>query len=242
MQLPYVAYKNNKSNNNKGYKNCCNCFTFYCRRRRSRRGTFCRPVQHSFPAGTLSWLALLLNARKLLTAEASDAASTLPILYFPFSERQATNCAGQTYCKSANSEHKMRWKSFISEIICPGTTTRHTKTQQNECAPQMAKWKKRKKGQHEITAERHRETKKGRERDSEGSCHRKATGQNKAAPEVAGQMCWKISYCTVITTLRKTFFLCASKEICASIEKYATLFFNGSRVVFMSKKLREKNE
>lgn len=38
-----------------------------------RRGTFRRPLLHSFPAGTLSWLALLLNARKLLTAEAASA-------------------------------------------------------------------------------------------------------------------------------------------------------------------------
>lgn len=46
----------------------------------------------------------------------------------------------------------------------------------------------------------------------------------------------------VITTLRKAFFLSQCREICASTEKYATLFFNGSRVAFMSKKLREKNK
>lgn len=41
--------------------------------------------------------------------------------YIFLGQWEKTNCR-QTYCESANSEHKMRWKSFISEIICPRTT------------------------------------------------------------------------------------------------------------------------
>lgn len=168
--------------------------TLYCSCHHGRGTFLCRASIHFLKqlAGTLSWLALLLNARKLLTETSAAAAHCFCLcLYYIFSIFRIEQ---QTYCKSANGEHKMRWKSFISEIICPGTTTTRARRRRRRMdAPKWQKRKIRKKKERKITAERHRETKRKRRRDEaeKGRRHTKATGQNtgKAAPKLLQAKC-----------------------------------------------------
>lgn len=70
--------------------------TLYCSCHHGRGTFFCRASIHFLEqlAGTLSWLALLLNARKLLTETSAAAASLplpLPILYIFHFPNRATN-------------------------------------------------------------------------------------------------------------------------------------------------------
>lgn len=70
--------------------------TLYCSCHHGRGTFLCRASIHFLEqlAGTLSWLALLLNARKLLTETSAAAASLplpLPILYIFHFPNRATN-------------------------------------------------------------------------------------------------------------------------------------------------------
>lgn len=171
-----------------------------------RRGTFRRPLLDSFPAGTLSWLALFLNARKLLTAEAASA-------YIIFSIFRTVRWPEQKHIAKAQTASIRCVENLLSvKLFAQG----QRQGRQGNLPPSHPEWQKGKiRKKHKITAERHRETKqhRGREKEMErGKPPHKSNWPKQGCPppslsQVAGQMCWKISsYCTVITTLAKNGF------------------------------------